>query len=302
MSPLERRALSQDLTRLANANLRQALELDVRPAETCPLIGVTGPPGVGKSTLIARLALRRVTQAGLAILAIDPTSPISGGAILGDRIRMAELVDDTRIFIRSIATRASSDGLADNLPLLVERMAAAGFGEIVLETAGVGQVEYAVRAMVDTMVLVLSPASGDQIQAMKSGIIETPDILAINKADLPGADRIAMDIRSVVRHRTPTPDSWSPPIIQLSAEQSSGIDDLSAAIDAHRVWLAGHPSQERQRAWRIQVVRGLVSRRVGELLRVLPKSTLEQPLRQVVDQIAKTLTPTNRSRCLDESP
>src|SRR5690606_35670836 len=151
-------------------------------------IGVTGPPGAGKSTLIAALTRYRLKRAGcIAIIAIDPSSPNTHGSILGDRIRMDCLVDDSRVYIRSLASRSANDGLTENLPEILGVLDDFGFDEIILETVGVGQSEFAVRDLVDVELLVMAPGAGDQIQAMKAGIVETADICIVNKADQPGA-------------------------------------------------------------------------------------------------------------------
>lgn len=168
LPPLDRRALGRRLSALADASVEQCLRLaEITDAFSVPRIGLTGAPGVGKSTLAARLALHRADTRRIGVLAIDPSSPLSGGAILGDRIRLDEMAQasdyKSRIYMRSVASRAAADGLADNLPEMLQAMAAAGFDELLLETVGVGQVEHAVRSQVDTLVLVLMPGSGDTV-------------------------------------------------------------------------------------------------------------------------------------------
>ena len=293
MTPIERRALSRDITRLANASVAEALCLEPLPGDRCALIGVTGPPGVGKSSLIARVASARVAERGsLAILAIDPTSPISGGAILGDRIRMAELVDDQRIFIRSLATRGNRDGLARNLPLIIDHMVRSGFAEVILETVGVGQVEYAVRDMVDTMLLVLSPGAGDQIQAMKSGIVETPDIFVINKADLAGADQVGAEIKAILHLRPARPGGWRPVVIKVSAERATGLDDLDAAISAHQAWLARQDVRS-DLDWRREILRALVARRAEDVLPSLTADAMRGSLGQAFVELLTAMRADN---------
>ncbi|HQS11179.1 MAG TPA: GTP-binding protein, partial [Xanthobacteraceae bacterium] len=181
---LDRRALGRALSRAADAGLADILSAPPREERhVARRIGVTGPPGAGKSTLIAALARFRLSRASrVAIVAIDPTSPKTRGSILGDRIRMDGLVDDPRVFIRSLASRGATDGLADNLPEILSVFDDYGFDEIILETVGVGQSEFAVRELVDVELLVLTPGAGDQIQAMKAGILETADIYVVNKA------------------------------------------------------------------------------------------------------------------------
>jgi LAO/AO transport system kinase len=274
MTPAARRNLARDLSRIANAPVDEAL-FSCESEALRPIIGVTGAPGAGKSTLIGSLVQFRAQfrEDGIAVLAIDPTSPFSGGAILGDRIRMAELANNPRVYIRSIATRGSADGLADNLPLLVDRVARESFAEIVVETTGVGQVEFSVRQIADTMVLVLTPGSGDSVQAMKSGIMEMPDIFVINKSDLPGAQQLANDIKSVIRLRAPTAAKGMCPVVMTCADGSKGIEELSAAIDSHRDSLPIEADDVRRWRWRVNLVRDLLARRSEELLGQLTRPT-----------------------------
>ncbi len=277
---INRRGLAQALSRIANASVDEVLGMSRGAAASCRRVGITGSPGVGKSSVIARLARNRLRHAGeLAIIAIDPTSPRSGGAILGDRIRMQDLADEPRLFIRSLASRASQDGLSDNLPDILAVIEAAGFAEAIVETVGVGQVGYAVRRVVDTSVLVLMPGEGDQIQAMKSGILETADICVVNKAELPGARQLAADLQGVVGPRWREQPGWSVPVILVAAGDQDGIDRLSEAIDRHQAWL---DRQERREAAmierRAQHVGSLLARRTAEIIQLLPQEVLRQPL------------------------
>lgn len=240
-SALDRAALGRALTRLANASVS---DVSGRPLPAEPLtlahrIGVTGAPGAGKSTLVGHLAMHRLqTQARLGVLAVDPSSPHSGGAILGDRIRMDDIAGSHELYIRSLGSRHTTDGLADNLPEMLDLMDAYGFNEVLLETVGVGQAEYAVRAQVDTLVLVLLPDSGDVVQAMKAGIMEMADIFVVNKADLPGAQRMVADIRRIAAVSRRAPDAWVAPILLTSSSQPESIAALSQAIDQHQAWRA----------------------------------------------------------------
>lgn len=207
---IDRRRLGRALSRIMNASVNEALAGLVDTTDgAARRVGFTGSPGAGKSTLISRYAKGSLDQGNkTGILAIDPTSPISGGALLGDRIRMDAVAGDPRLFIRSVPSRNAHDGLCDNAPDLLLAMEQFGFDEIVLETVGVGQVEYSVKTLVDTLVLVLMPESGDTIQAMKAGILESADIIVINKADLPGAERSHAEISAILKYSTPAADAW----------------------------------------------------------------------------------------------
>jgi LAO/AO transport system kinase len=287
----QRRAMSKALTRAANASVADVLTTAQGSAGLCARIGVTGPPGAGKSSLIAALARRRLQNEGdIAILAIDPTSPVSGGAILGDRIRMEDLAQNPRVYIRSLASRRSHDGLADNLPDMLEIVERAGFVEAILETVGVGQVEYAVRHVVDTILLVLMPGAGDQIQAMKGGILETADILVVNKSDQPGARQLASELAAVIKLSGDGEDGWAPPIVATSINDAASIDALAAEIDRHQAWLANRPGAggrlERRRA---QHVGSLVARRVSEVLDELPADVLRAPLASLYEAVVRRL-------------
>jgi LAO/AO transport system kinase len=198
-----------------------------------PRIGVTGPPGAGKSTLVAEYALLlRRGKRRVGIVAVDPTSPFTGGAILGDRVRMSELSTDPEVFIRSMATRGSLGGLAARTEELCELLNAWGSDVTLIETVGVGQSELDVAEAADTTVVVLTPESGDAIQSLKAGLMEIADVFVVNKSDHTGADQLVAAIRSSLALRPEGP--WKPPIVRTVATRRQGIEELHAALESHR--------------------------------------------------------------------
>lgn len=200
-------------------------------------IGVTGPPGAGKSTLVARLAaVLRLRGQSVAVIAVDPTSPFSGGALLGDRVRMSEIWGDDRVFIRSMAARDALGGLAAKTIDVADILDAAGFDVILLETVGVGQGEIDVAQAADTTVVVLTPESGDEVQAAKAGLMEIAEVFVLNKCDRPGSDAAFAAIRAMLnlRSRDLPRGEWLAALVRAAAGQGSGVDETLAAIDAHR--------------------------------------------------------------------
>ncbi|MDE0779181.1 MAG: methylmalonyl-CoA mutase [Alphaproteobacteria bacterium] len=289
-----RRALSRALSRIANADVAETLaQQGAVPTPEMSRIGVTGAPGAGKSTLIARLAkLRKGEDHKIAVLAIDPTSPVSKGSILGDRIRMDAIADDPNIFIRSIPSRRSHDGLADNTADLLAAMEGHGFDEVILESVGVGQAEYTIRTLVDTVVLVLLPESGDAIQAMKAGILEMADIYVVSKADLPGAELMVAEIQQVAERQTA--DGWAPPVISTSRNDLEGFARLDAAISAHAKWRKARMDETAtQRARARYQAQGLIARRIDEIMEA-DNSLLDLDPRGLFDALIAKLNPSRR--------
>jgi LAO/AO transport system kinase len=205
-------------------------------AGTAQVVGVTGAPGAGKSTLTAAVAARMQASGRVAVLAIDPSSPTSGGAVLGDRVRMPASNVDADLYVRSMSTRGSQGGLAASTGVVVTALDAFGFDQILIETVGVGQSEVDIVRSADTVVLVTQPDSGDDIQLLKAGILEIADIFVINKADLPGADVAAMNLQALIG-AVGADDGWELPLCETVATEASGVDALVDAIRAHAAHL-----------------------------------------------------------------
>lgn len=238
------------------------------------IVGITGAPGAGKSSLVDKLALfYKERGERIGIVCVDPSSPFSGGAILGDRIRMATLGLDKNVFIRSMATRGNLGGLSRATVDAIAILDAAGFDKIIVETVGVGQDEVEIVKAADVSVVVLVPGMGDDIQAIKAGIMEIGDVFVINKADREGVLRTQKELESLLSlaHR---PDFWNPPIVKTIATENKGIEDLSAAIESYRAFLGeGEASLARRHAiarWRLtellrdRLVRDVLNRNGSE--------------------------------------
>lgn len=214
-------------------------------------LGITGPPGAGKSTLVTRLAQEyRRRGETVAIVAVDPTSPFSGGALLGDRVRMTELSGDPGVFIRSMATRGSMGGLAVHTAQVCDVLDAAGFQRILIETVGVGQSELEVAQTADSTAVVLVPESGDAVQAMKAGLMEIADVFVINKADREGAERASFAIRSALELRAHT--EWKIPVHLTIASQNGGVSELVDRFEEHLVFLRDTGTLEERRRARLE--------------------------------------------------
>ena len=269
LDPAARRELARLITRLANVGTQEVLA-EPPPAIARPArrIGFTGPPGAGKSTLVGRYVERRASAGNtVAVLGIDPASPYSGGAILGDRVRMDDAAGNPRVFMRSVSSRDAFDGLCNNVADILLALDARGFDEIVMETVGVGQAEHAVKALVDTVVLLMQPETGDGIQALKAGILEVADVIVISKSDMPGAARMRENVAGTVRFGARRSAGWEVPVIGVSSEAGTGFEELEAALAKHAAWAAEHRDAAETQAMRTRYrLQDLLIRRLETVL------------------------------------
>ncbi len=257
----QRRAVARAITRVENRLSGADALVDALYPHTGAAwrIGITGPPGAGKSTLTDRL-IGSMREAGetVGVVAVDPSSPFTGGALLGDRVRLRERLGDDGVFVRSLAARGAGGGLSEATEAACDVLDAAGFSRVLVETVGVGQGELDVAEAADTVVVVLVPDSGDAVQAMKAGLMEIADVFCLNKADHPGANALVGALRSMLRLRAHGETTWMPPVVKTVATQAEGIGALTEAMQQHRAWLG----RERWQAARAARLRRRVRRLV----------------------------------------
>jgi LAO/AO transport system kinase len=247
------RALARLISLVENgsAQLREVMKLVAPHAGGARVIGLTGAPGVGKSTITGAL-VKAYRGQGLrvGVLAVDPTSPFTGGALLGDRVRMQDHATDDGVFIRSMATRGHLGGLSLAVPQALRILDAASFDVIMIETVGVGQAEVEIASLADTTLVIVAPGMGDSVQAAKAGILEIADIFVVNKGDRPGAQEAIRDLRTMVAMASHADGAWKPPIALTTAATGEGIDDLVDRLNAHAAWLDESGERERRRVAR----------------------------------------------------
>ena len=288
----DRRALAKFLTAVETDRASVASELSqLYACADAALLGVTGAPGVGKSALVAALTKEfRRRGHSVAIVAVDPSSPYTGGAILGDRVRMKALTGDRDVFIRSMASRGSLGGLAWATQDIVRVLSAAGFDWVIVETVGAGQAEVDIARLAHTTIVVEAPGAGDSVQALKAGILEIGDILVVNKSDNPGAQQTARTLRSMLELSHPAKPllnaapPWMPPVICASAQNETGIDQLADAISDHRRYLTDYGLLE---ALRESQIRAEVEARLKETIsRRLFDSFMPAEIAGIIERIA----------------
>jgi LAO/AO transport system kinase len=275
------RALARLVSLVENGSprLREAMKLIAPLTGRARVIGLTGAPGVGKSTITGALVRAyRGQELRVGVLAVDPTSPFSGGALLGDRVRMQDHATDAGVFIRSMASRGHLGGLSWAAPQALRILDAAGFDVIMIETVGVGQAEVAIAALADSTLVIVAPGMGDSIQAAKAGILEIADIFVVNKSDRPGAQEAIRDLRTMLAMARYGAGDWKPPIVSTTAATGEGIDDLVGRLAAHGAWLGESGELGRRRLARArEEVSAIAVAALRERLGALPgESQLEE--------------------------
>jgi LAO/AO transport system kinase len=285
------RAVARLISLVENDTLRAVPYLRELFPQTgrCFTIGVTGAPGSGKSTLVDRLASRYRNDHGkVGIIAVDPTSPFSGGAILGDRIRMQSRSLDSGTFIRSMATRGNLGGLARATDDVLTVLDAAGFDIVLIETVGVGQDEVDIARTADATLVLLVPGMGDDIQAMKAGIMEIGDLFVINKADHAGVDRVETELNALLTMSSRS-DNWKPPVVRTVASEEQGIEDCARAIESYRSFLRTSSFRKKRRV-EIQRERLLEVVRSQVLLKLMQHSGARERVEALAQEIAERKT------------
>ena len=289
----EQRALSRVISMLergdpAAADVMRDIDAHTGRAYT---IGITGPPGAGKSTIVDQLTGRlRGLDQRVGIVAVDPTSPFSGGALLGDRIRMQRHYLDSGVFIRSVATRGQAGGLPRIVKGIARALDAAGCDVVIVETVGVGQTELGIMGVADTVAVALIPEAGDSIQALKAGVMEIADLYVVNKADRDGADQMAASVTSMLQMSLTTPD-WVPPVTLTAAHTGQGIEELWDKLQAHRAYLETSGNLSRRRG----------EHRTQEFLEVVEEELVRR-LRRLVQTDPSLLATLDRVASRDAEP
>ncbi|HUW08835.1 MAG TPA: methylmalonyl Co-A mutase-associated GTPase MeaB [Anaerolineae bacterium] len=275
------------------------------------IVGITGAPGTGKSTLVNALAKGyRRRDLTVGIVAVDPSSPFSGGALLGDRIRMRDLAGDAGVFIRSMATRGTLGGLARATADVVLALDAAGFDRVIVETVGVGQAEVEIAGAAHSVVVVAAPGMGDEVQAIKAGVMEIGDVFAVNKSDREGADHAVMAIKMMQGLTPAAPPAgsadagWEPPVIKTVATRGDGVDELLEAIEAHAAYLhESHLIQRRERDRVTAVLETILQVELLARLRLrVPPERMQALVEQVLDRELDPYTAVDQLLQLGEAP
>jgi LAO/AO transport system kinase len=297
----DKRALARAISLVENDDPEGwALVREVYPhTGNAAVVGFTGPPGVGKSTLIGRLIEHaRAAERQVAVLSIDPSSPFTQGALLGDRIRLSDHFLDSGVYIRSMASRGSLGGLSEATLQAALLMDASGTDDVFLETVGVGQAEVDIIDHADTVVLVLMPGSGDSIQALKAGVMEIPDVIAVNKADHPLTDTMVREIRGVLS--LGPQEGWRVPIVKTEASRGEGVEELAEKIGEHRVFIEEQGTLAERR--RRNLMNEVVALAAGRLRRSLEERVRDDAeVQQLLDEVvARRLDPSSAAARLLE--